>query len=356
MNNNQNPSGRLVGDAATSAPEEQKWEQGLRPQSLSDYTGQDVVRAKLEIFIAAATKRQESLDHVLVYGPPGLGKTSLAHVIAHEMGSELRQTSGPTLERQGDLVAILSNLEPGDVLFIDEIHRLSPVVEEILYPAMEDSQVDIVIGDGPAARAIKLNLPRFTLVGATTRFGLLSSPLRDRFGIVERLEFYNFTDLEKIIERSAGILAVEIERAGLREIAKRSRGTPRIANRLLRRVRDFAEVKGDGVITEQIAINALDLLQVDHAGIDHMDRKFITILMDHFSGGPVGIESLAAAMGEDKGTLEEVLEPYLIQQGFINRTTRGRMLGQKAWEHMERTPPKQQRYTSELFKEDSDGN
>ena len=297
----------------------------LRPQTLKDYQGQPTVHEQMEIFIGAARKRSESLDHVLIFGPPGLGKTTLAHIIANEMNVNMRQTSGPVLERPGDLAALLTNLEARDVLFIDEIHRLSPVVEEILYPAMEDYQIDIMIGEGPAARAIKLDVPPFTLVGATTRAGLLTSPLRDRFGIVQRLEFYNLDELSHIVERSAGILEVEIEEKGAREIAARSRGTPRIANRLLRRVRDYAEVKANGKVSGEIAQQALDMLNVDEHGFDAMDRKLLLTIIQKFDGGPVGAESLAAAIGEERDTIEDVLEPYLIQQGFMMRTPRGRV-------------------------------
>jgi Holliday junction DNA helicase RuvB len=287
----------------------------------------------MEIFISAARNRGEALDHVLIFGPPGLGKTTLAHVVANELGVNLRQTSGPVLERPGDLAALLTNLQPRDVLFVDEIHRLSPVVEEILYPAMEDFQLDIMIGEGPAARSIKLNLPPFTLVGATTRAGLLTSPLRDRFGIVQRLEFYSPAELERIVERSAGILSLPLEAGGATRIASRSRGTPRIANRLLRRVRDFAEVRGDGRITEEIAAAALDLLEVDRQGFDTLDRKLLLTVIEKFDGGPVGVDSLAAAMSEERGTIEDVIEPFLIQQGFLMRTARGRVATRAAYLH-----------------------
>ncbi len=313
----------------------------LRPKRLADYLGQQSVHEQMEIFIGAARKRKESLDHVLIFGPPGLGKTTLAHIIANEMEVNMRQTSGPVLERQGDLAALLTNLEPHDVLFIDEIHRLSPVVEEVLYPAMEDYQIDIMIGEGPAARAIKLDVPPFTLVGATTRAGLLTSPLRDRFGIVQRLEFYSGEELASIVKRSAKILEVGIEDGGANVIAGRSRGTPRIANRLLRRVRDYAEVKGDGVITEALTNKALDMLNVDVHGFDVMDRKLLLAIMQKFDGGPVGINSLAAAIGEERDTIEDVIEPFLIQQGFMMRTSRGRTATKTAYLHFGMEAPKQ---------------
>lgn len=318
---------------APPSAEERTIEQTIRPKRLDDYTGQPQVCEQMEIFIAAARKRQEALDHVLIFGPPGLGKTTLSHIIAHEMGANLRQTSGPVLEKAGDLAALLTNLEEGDVLFVDEIHRLSPVVEEILYPAMEDYQLDIMIGEGPAARSIKLDLPRFTLVGATTRAGLLTSPLRDRFGIVQRLEFYSAKDLSTIVQRSAGILNVTLDQGGAAEIARRSRGTPRIANRLLRRVRDYAEVKADGEINTEIADRALDLLNVDLHGFDHMDRRLLLAIIEKFDGGPVGVDSLAAAIGEERGTIEDVIEPFLIQQGFMMRTSRGRVATRNAYLH-----------------------
>ena len=309
-------------------------EQNIRPRRLVDYIGQPTVKEQMDIFISAARGRNESLDHVLIFGPPGLGKTTLAHIVAHEMNASLRQTSGPVLEKAGDLAAILTNLEEGDVLFVDEIHRLSPVVEEILYPALEDFQLDIMIGEGPSARSIKLDLPPFTLVGATTRAGLLTSPLRDRFGIVQRLEFYSREELTQIVIRSAKILGLEASPEGCAEIAKRSRGTPRIANRLLRRVRDYAEVKADGRIIGEIADKALDLLKVDLHGFDHMDRRLLSAMIDKFEGGPVGVDSLAAAIGEERGTIEDVIEPYLIQQGFIMRTPRGRTATNRAYQHL----------------------
>jgi len=309
-------------------------EQSIRPRRLVDYIGQPTVKEQMDIFISAARGRNESLDHVLIFGPPGLGKTTLAHIVAHEMNASLRQTSGPVLEKAGDLAAILTNLEEGDVLFVDEIHRLSPVVEEILYPALEDFQLDIMIGEGPSARSIKLDLPPFTLVGATTRAGLLTSPLRDRFGIVQRLEFYSREELTQIVIRSAKILGLEASPEGCAEIAKRSRGTPRIANRLLRRVRDYAEVKADGRIIGEIADKALDLLKVDLHGFDHMDRRLLSAIIDKFDGGPVGVDSLAAAIGEERGTIEDVIEPYLIQQGFIMRTPRGRTATNRAYQHL----------------------
>jgi holliday junction DNA helicase RuvB len=325
--------------SATQRDEDRNFDRAIRPRMLADYVGQPKVREQMNIFITAARQRKEALDHVLIFGPPGLGKTTLAHIVANEMQVNLRQTSGPVLERPGDLAAILTNLEPHDVLFVDEIHRLSPVVEEVLYPALEDFQLDIMIGEGPAARSIKLDLPPFTLVGATTRAGLLTSPLRDRFGIVQRLEFYSSTDLESIANRSAGILNLPIEGEGAREIAGRARGTPRIVNRLLRRVRDFAEVEGDGVVTADIARRAMDLLEVDPHGFDAMDRRLLQTIIEKFDGGPVGIESLAAAVGEERGTIEDVLEPYLIQQGFMMRTARGRVATRNAYLHFGLAPP-----------------
>jgi len=322
---------RLI--SATATGEEEAIERAIRPRRLDEYVGQPAVKKQMGVFIQAARQREEALDHVLIFGPPGLGKTTLAHIVANEMNVNLRHTSGPVLERPGDLAAILTNLEPRDVLFVDEIHRLSPVVEEVLYPAMEDFQLDIMIGEGPAARSIKLDLPPFTLIGATTRAGLLTSPLRDRFGIVQRLEFYSGDELARIVSRSAGILGLPIDEAGAREIAARSRGTPRIANRLLRRVRDYAQVEADGRVSEPVAQAAMDMLDVDPHGFDMMDRKLLLTIIEKFDGGPVGVESLAAAIGEERGTIEDVLEPYLIQQGFLMRTARGRMATRLAYLH-----------------------
>ncbi|KZZ58191.1 Holliday junction DNA helicase RuvB, partial [Oleiphilus sp. HI0125] len=313
--------------------QEEAQDRAIRPKLLADYVGQPVVKEQMSIFVEAAKKREEALDHVLIFGPPGLGKTTLANILANELESNIQSTSGPVLEKAGDLAALLTNLEEGDILFIDEIHRLSANVEEVLYPAMEDYQLDIMIGEGPAARSIKLDLPPFTLVGATTRAGLLTSPLRDRFGIVQRLEFYSVADLASIVERSARLSGIHIESQGAVEIAKRSRGTPRIANRLLRRVRDYAEVKSDGSITQKVADKALNMLSVDECGFDHMDRKLLLTMIENFGGGPVGVESMAAAIGEERGTIEDVLEPYLIQQGYMIRTPRGRMATEKAWLH-----------------------
>jgi Holliday junction DNA helicase RuvB len=335
--------------ASAASPNEEAIERSLRPQRLTDYVGQARTREQLEIFITAARERGEALDHVLLFGPPGLGKTTLAHIVAHEMGVNLRQTSGPVLERPGDLAALLTNLEKHDVLFIDEIHRLSPVVEEILYPALEDYQIDIMIGEGPAARSIKLDLPPFTLVGATTRAGMLTNPLRDRFGIVARLEFYTEAELTSIVTRSAGLLKATIDGGGAAEIARRSRGTPRIANRLLRRVRDFAQVKEGGPINRGVADRALSRLEVDNRGLDVIDRKLLSAIVEKFSGGPVGIDNLAAAVGEERETLEDVVEPFLIQQGLLQRTPRGRVASLLAYEHLGLTVPASRQGPPELF-------
>ncbi|MGI9322746.1 MAG: Holliday junction branch migration DNA helicase RuvB [Pseudomonadales bacterium] len=324
-------SDRLMSAETSEAEQAQDW--AIRPKTFAEYRGQPEVSEQMELFITAARGRKEALDHTLIFGPPGLGKTTLANIVAHEMQTQIRATAGPAVEKKGDLVALLTNLERGDVLFIDEIHRLPPAIEEVLYPAMEDYQVDITIGEGPTAKSIKLNLPPFTLVGATTRTGLLTSPLRDRFGIVQRLEFYSVEDLTHIVLRSAGLLKVQCDTAGAKEIATRARGTPRISNRLLRRVRDYAQVKGEGFITADIAGKALDMLKVDDNGFDHMDRRLLLAMMEKFDGGPVGIDSLAAAVGEERDTLEDVYEPFLIQQGFIMRTPRGRMATRLAYEH-----------------------
>jgi Holliday junction DNA helicase RuvB len=329
--------------AGTGGREEEVAERSVRPQTLQDYIGQPNVKKQMEVWIQAARKRGEALDHVLIFGPPGLGKTTLANIIANELHVNLRQTSGPVLERPGDLAALLTNLEPRDVLFVDEIHRLSPVVEEVLYPAMEDQQLDLIIGEGPGARSIKLDLPAFTLVGATTRAGLLTSPLRDRFGIVQRLEFYSTAELTKIVTRSATILRLQLQADGADRIAERSRGTPRIANRLLRRVRDFAEVTADGIITGAVALAALNMLEVDPQGFDTLDRRLLLTVIEKFEGGPVGVESLAAAMSEERGTIEDVIEPYLIQQGFLMRTARGRVATRAAYEHFGLAAPALQR-------------
>lgn len=342
------PAPRLV-SAAPESGREEALERALRPKLLDDYVGQAKAREQLEIFIGAARKRREALDHVLLFGPPGLGKTTLSHIIAAELGVNLRQTSGPVLEKPKDLAALLTNLEKNDVLFIDEIHRLSPVVEEILYPALEDYQIDIMIGEGPSARSIKLDLQPFTLVGATTRAGMLTNPLRDRFGIVARLEFYTPAELQRIVSRSAGLLGAPIDADGALEIARRSRGTPRIANRLLRRVRDYAEVKGDGSIVAGIADQALAMLDVDPQGFDLMDRKLLEAVVHRFDGGPVGLENIAAAIGEEAGTIEDVIEPYLIQQGFLQRTPRGRIATLAAWRHLGLPPPSGSKGSPDLF-------
>ncbi len=340
---------RIISGSARS--EDEAADRAIRPRRLEEYVGQTQVKTQLEIFVGAARQRGEALDHVLIFGPPGLGKTTLANIIAAELGVNLRQTSGPVLERPGDLAALLTNLQARDVLFVDEIHRLSPIVEEVLYPAMEDYQLDIMIGEGPAARSIKLNLPPFTLIGATTRAGLLTSPLRDRFGIVQRLEFYGVDALERIVTRSASILNAPINEGGARRIAQRSRGTPRIANRLLRRVRDYAQVKADGRIDERIADAALDLLEVDPLGFDTLDRKLLATIIERFDGGPVGIDSIAAAIGEERGTLEDVIEPFLIQQGYLVRTARGRTVTRATYLHFGLKPPERIAANLKLFEE-----
>jgi Holliday junction DNA helicase RuvB len=342
---------RLVNAAGRG--EDEQVDRAIRPRSLADYVGQEQAKGQISIFIEAARQRGEALDHVLIFGPPGLGKTTMAAIIAAELGVSLRQTSGPVLERPGDLAALLTNLQPRDVLFVDEIHRLSPVVEEVLYPAMEDYQLDIMIGEGPAARSIKLEIPPFTLVGATTRAGLLTSPLRDRFGIVQRLEFYTEGELERIVTRSAGIMKVPLAAGGAASIASRSRGTPRIANRLLRRVRDYAQVRGNGTVDAATAIKALDMLEVDPLGLDSLDRKFLLVILEKFDGGPVGIESLAAAVGEERGTLEDVVEPFLIQQGFLARTARGRIATRGAWLHFGLKMPDRAAATLPLLGDDA---
>ncbi len=334
---------------SVAAMDDEALEASIRPKRLAEYLGQQAVREQMSIYIEAARRRGGALDHVLIFGPPGLGKTTLSHVIANELGVNVRSTSGPVLERAGDLAALLTNLEKNDVLFVDEIHRLSPVVEEVLYPAMEDFQIDIMIGEGPAARSIKLDLPPFTLIGATTRAGLLTGPLRDRFGIVQRLEFYSVDELTAIVRRAARIFDIACDLEGAIEIARRSRGTPRIANRLLRRVRDFAEVRAQGQITHEAARAAMDMLKVDNEGFDELDRRLMRVIIENFDGGPVGVESLAAALSEDRGTLEDVVEPYLIQQGYLIRSARGRMASAKAWRHLGLVPPTRQSMAPDLF-------
>jgi Holliday junction DNA helicase RuvB len=341
-------SDRLI--TAVAGNDEERQDRAIRPKRLKDYVGQQELRQQMEIFIQAAVSRSEALDHVLIFGPPGLGKTTLANIVAAEMNVSIRQTSGPVLDKAGDLAALLTNLQAHDVLFIDEIHRLSPAVEEVLYPAMEDYQIDIIIGEGPAARSIKLDLPPFTLIGATTRAGLLTSPLRDRFGIVQRLEFYSTSELASIVTRSATMLGIAIDQGGANEIACRSRGTPRIANRLLRRVRDYAEVKANGEISREIASQALQMLKIDQQGFDTLDRKLLSVMIENFQGGPVGLDTLAAAISEERGTVEDVLEPYLLQQGFLMRTPRGRVVTHKAYTHFGLPVPVQESVADDIFK------